>query len=95
MGELHRLPPASSTDPADCLTYFWDLVEATTQDDINYLWPDFEHRARELRVMARTEDTSEAVWHLGRALDQSELWSKSGLRAKRAAILRALRAAGS
>jgi hypothetical protein len=93
MGELLSLPPTSSTEPANCLTYFWDLVEATTQDDINCLCSDIEHRARELRVMARTEDISEAVWHLGRALDESESWSKSGLREKRAAILRALQAA--
>ena len=93
MGELLSLPPTSSTEPANCLTYFWDLVEATTLDEINFLWPDIEHRARELRVMARTEDISEAVRHLGRALDESELWSKSGLREKRSAILRALQAA--
>jgi hypothetical protein len=37
--------------------------------------------------MSKTDDIADALWHLGRALDESELWSECGLRRKRASVL--------
>jgi hypothetical protein len=53
--------------------YFWRVVEASSVEDIQRLWADFEPRASDLRAMAKVEeDVSDALWHLGRALDESE-----------------------
>jgi hypothetical protein len=82
-------------EPTDAVEYFWRVVEASNVEDLKRLWADFEPRAAELRAMAKVEDVSDSLWHLGRALDQSELLSRGKLQAKRAAILNAIAAATS
>jgi hypothetical protein len=73
---------------------FWRIVEASSVEDVATLWRDFDRRASELRAIAKREDIADSLWHLGRALDANELFSEWGLRAKRASILKGIRAAG-
>jgi hypothetical protein len=92
--ELVDNEPDEPDPPDDALSWFWSLIEASSVEDITALWPDFEPRARELRQLGRVENVREVLTHLGLALDESELWSDWSLRAKRAAILKAIGAAG-
>jgi hypothetical protein len=72
------------------LEYFWQLVEASSADDVAFLWRDFEQRAAQL---AQVEDVDRVVWHLGRALEASPFWSRPEHQGRREAVLRALAAA--
>jgi hypothetical protein len=76
--------------PADCLTYFWQLAEAESPDDFDYLWPDFDHRSLELAALARAEDIKIALYHLTSAVDESSLLARWEHAMHRAAILEAI-----
>jgi hypothetical protein len=88
------MPPVRQTVAVEsALEYWWDLVQAGSLDDIAFLWEEFDRRSHELRQVAKSEDISDAVWHLGRALDENGVFADWSLRGKRASILRAFRAA--
>jgi hypothetical protein len=84
-------PPATSTgEPADCLTYFWKLAEAESLDDLDYLWPDFARRSRELVALAKAEEIEITFNHLTMAVEESSFFSQSPMRGRRAAILESI-----
>ncbi len=87
------LPPSSPADDADALTYFWELIESRTADDVRYLWPDFDRWRRELAALAKREDVGEILRHLVLALGQSELFGLEYMSRYRAAVLSAIQAA--
>ena len=80
-------------EPADALSWFWAIAEADPLVRVLTLWSDFDRRASELRQLGRVEVLGEVLTHLGLALDGNEVWSDRGLRKKRTAILRVIRAA--
>ena len=86
-------PVASTDDPAEAFTYFWELVEAQSADDLDYLWPDFERRSRELAALARAEDIKITLYHLTRAVQESPLLARWEHAMHSAAILKAISAA--
>jgi hypothetical protein len=86
-------PAVSNGSPFDCLTYFWQLIEANTLYDVDSLWLEFQQRSRELRQLASQQNISMVVWHLGRSLYTSSFWTWWPLQDKRAAILDVLAAA--
>jgi hypothetical protein len=81
---------ASTDDPAEAFTYFWELVEAQSSDDLDYLWPDFDRRSRELAALARAQDIKITLYHLTRAVDESPLLARWEHAMHRAAILEAI-----
>jgi hypothetical protein len=83
----------STGDHAEAFTYFWELVEAQSADDLDYLWPDFDRRSRELAALARAEDIKITLYHLTRAANESPLLARWEHAMHRAAILEAISAA--
>jgi hypothetical protein len=83
---------ASTDDPADAFTYFWELAEAESADDLDYLWPDLDRYSRELVALARAEDIEITLYHLTRAVEGPLLarWEHA---MHRSAILKAISAA--
>ena len=80
-------------EPTDALSWFWAIVEAKSLVRVLTLWSDFGRRASELLKLDHDEVLGEVLTHLGLALDGNEVWSDRGLRKKRTAILRVIRAA--
>jgi hypothetical protein len=57
--------PASSYANTDALSYFWDLVECTSQDDVDFLAPDLLPNAGRLVESAANDRCMvEALRHL-------------------------------
>jgi hypothetical protein len=83
-------PAASTDDPADAFTYFWELAEAESSDDVDYLWPDLDRRSRELAALARVEDIKITLYHLTRAVAESPLLARWEHAMHQAAILEAI-----
>jgi hypothetical protein len=75
------------------IDFFWELVEASTIDDVVELSRDFDRRALELRQIGRHENIREVLTHLETALAANELFNDWSMTAKRAAILEAIRSA--
>jgi hypothetical protein len=74
----------------DCLSYFWALAEAEWPDDLDYLWPEFDRRTRELAALARAEDIKMVLRHLTAAVQESRLLNQSPKPGRKAAILEAI-----
>jgi hypothetical protein len=85
-------PANSPVDEPDDgpVEFFWQLVEASSDDDLEFLWPNFPERAAQL---AGVEDVEPVLWHLGRAINASPFWSRPEHQGRRDAILAALAAA--
>jgi hypothetical protein len=83
-------PVVSTGDPADCLTYFWQLAEAESLDHFDGLWTDFARRSRELVALAKAEDIEITLYHLTIVVEESSFFSQSPMRGRRAAILEAI-----
>jgi hypothetical protein len=84
---------ASTDDPADAFTYFWELAEAESPDDLDYLWPNLDRYSRELVALARAEDIEITLYHLTRAVEESPLLARWEHAMHRSAILKAISAA--
>ena len=87
-----RQPSRARRQPqsTDCLTYFWALAEAEWPDDLDYLWPEFDRRTRELAALASAEDIKMVLRHLTAAVQESRLLNQSPKPDRKAAILEAI-----